>query len=359
MAAKAKAQPPLDKRHSFYLPASENMGAKVKDQPALTKRHSSYLPESGTELQMFAADTGTFDTSSMPASDPSPGWVTCPSMDPTTLYMLEGLQTSSQSMNLPTPSLEYSSRSHDSVGSMFSTNSNMSFIANYETMEFDISNYEAQPYWPPNEPSDAIGNSFHTFMTMDQPNQMDHSIQMGQPFQVEDKRHSSFNQPSLEGSHHELACNSGMIPPSQNYTINPACTIPLQPFSSLMENTTSITNAQQDLMNWQIAHPSSLGQGYDSNTQEMKPMTDGERKTLEKWWGKDRFLEQPDPDRASQHSNGTQPPNEDMVRIETHTSVGNGRRASLREKVKTATGHASPFSKNLFMYKSPEKNKKP
>lgn len=345
----------------------ENIASKFEAQSTLDKRHSSFIPDPETASQMNSTtDPEAFTMSSSPSSDPSPRWTTSSFVDPTTLYKLEGFHTSAQSLDFPTPSLEYSSRSHDSIGSVLSTSSDMNFLAGYDGMNFDISNYETLPWWPRNEQFELVGPTYNDLMPIDQPIMMSNISPM-ETFQIEDKHLSTFEQPSIEPSNQQLHWSHDVIVPEQNYIIESTST-PLRPSSSPMENTTTSTDThrhcQQDLMEWEAARPSSVTQGYFSNNQ-VKPLTDEEKRTLIKWWGRDRSSEQPESICGRKNSYESQPSNGDMAGIETQSGigvgvgVGVGKKASLREKVKTATVHVPPFPRSLFRSRSAGKEKKP
>lgn len=337
------------------------MAAKVEAQSTLDKRHSSFIPDPETSSQMNSTvDPETLTLSSSPSLDPSPRWTASSFVDPATLYKLEGFHTSAQSLDFPTPSLEFSSRSHDSIGSVLSTSTDMNFLAGYNDMNFDIPNYETYHWWPRNEQFDPVGSTFNDLMPIDQHITMSNTSQM-ETFQLEDKQLSAFNQPSMEPSDQQLDWSHNVIVPEQNYIIESSST-PLRPSSSPMENTTILAetrhHSQQDLMEWEAVRPSSVTQAYFTNNQ-VKPLTDEEKRTLIKWWGRDRSSEQPESIRGRQNSYESQPSNGDMVGVDTQPSISGGKKASLREKVKTATVHVPPFPRGLFRSRSAGKDKKP
>ncbi|CCD42990.1 hypothetical protein BofuT4_P070660.1 [Botrytis cinerea T4] len=191
---KMKCDPERCSRNKQRLSSLENMAAKVEAQSTLDKRHSSFIPDPETASQMNSTiDPETLTIHSSPSLDPSPRWTTSSFVDPATLYKLEGFHTSAQSLDFPTPSLEYSSRSHDSIGSVLSTSSDVNFLAGYDEMNFDIPNYETYQWWPRTEQFDPAGSTFNDLMPIDQPITMSNTLQM-ETFQLEDKRFSAFNQ---------------------------------------------------------------------------------------------------------------------------------------------------------------------
>ncbi|KAI9648752.1 hypothetical protein NHQ30_003392 [Ciborinia camelliae] len=358
---KMKCDPERCSRNKQRLSSLENMAAKFESQSAIDKRHSSFIPDPETTSPMNSTiDPESFTLNSSPSIDPSPRWTMSSFVDPATLYKLEGFHTSSQSLDFPTPSLEYSSRSHDSIGSVLSTTSDMNFLAGYDDMNFDISNYETYPCWPRNDPYESVGPTFNDLMPIDQPITMTNASHM-QSFQIEDEQFSTFNQLSMEPPHQQLNWSPDMIASEPNYPIESTST-PLRPSSSPMENTTTLTDAhrhrQQDLMEWEAARPSSVTQGYFSNNQ-VKPLTDEEKRTLIKWWGRDRSSEQPEIIRGRQNSYESQPSNGDMTGSEIQPCMVAWKKTSLREKVKTATVHVPPFPRGLFRSRSTGKEKKP
>ncbi|THV47515.1 hypothetical protein BGAL_0305g00020 [Botrytis galanthina] len=358
---KMKCDPERCSRNKQRLSSLENMAAKVEAQSTLDKRHSSFIPDPETASQINSTtDPETLTVNSSPSLDTSPRWTTSSFVDPATLYKLEGFHTSAQSLDFPTPSLEYSSRSHDSIGSVLSTSSDVNFLAGYDEMNFDIPNYETYHWWPRNEQFDPVGSTFNDLMPTDQPITMSNTLQM-ETFQLEDKQFSTFNQPSIEPSDQQLDWSHNMIVPEQTYIIESSST-PLRPSSSPMENTTTSTevnrHCQQDLMEWESVRPSSVTQGYFTNNQ-VKPLTDEEKRTLIKWWGRDRSSEQPESIRGRQSSYESQPSNGDITGVEIQSNMGVGKKASLREKVKTATVHVPPFPRGLFRSRSAGKDKKP
>ncbi|APA09159.1 hypothetical protein sscle_04g039290 [Sclerotinia sclerotiorum 1980 UF-70] len=357
---KMKCDPERCSRNKQRLSSLENMAAKVDAQSTLHKRHSSFIPDPETASQINTTiDPETFTLNSTPSSDPPPRWTTSSFVDPATLYKLEGFHTSAQSLDFPTPSLEFSSRSHDSIGSVLSTSSDMNFLAGYDGMNFDISSYETYPWWPRNDHFDPAGSTFNDFMPIDQTVTVSNTSQM-ETFELQDKQASTFEQPLIEPPQ-QLIWSHDVIVPEPNYIIESDST-PLRPSSSPMENTTTLVDesrhCQQDLMEWDAARPSSVTQGYFCNNQ-VKPLTDEEKRTLIKWWGRDRSSEQQESIRGRQNSYGSQPSNGDMAGVETQSGTGVGKKASLREKVKTATVHVPPFPRSLFRSRSAGKEKKP
>ncbi|ESZ94602.1 hypothetical protein SBOR_5013 [Sclerotinia borealis F-4128] len=356
----------VDEHHSQLnkqrLSNLETMAAKVEVQSNANKRHSSYIPDPETASQMnYTIDPESLTLNSSPSSDLSPRWTMSSFVDPATLYKLEGFHTSAQSLDLPTPSLEFSSRSHDSIGSVLSTSSDMNFLAGYDDMHFDIPGYEAYPWWTPNVQLDPVGPTFNDLMPIDQPITIPDAPQM-ETFQIEYEEPSPFDQSSIEPPQEPLNWSQEMVSLPQSYTIDSASAAPLRPSSSPMENTTIPTDVhqhcQQDLMEWESARPSSVTQGYLSNNL-VKPLTNEEKRTLIKWWGRDRSSEQPESIRGRQNSYGSQVSNCDMAESEVQPGMGVWKKASLREKVKTATVHVPPFPRGLFRSRSTGKEKKP
>jgi hypothetical protein len=109
-------------------------------------------------------------------------------------------------------------------------------------------------------------------------------------------------------------------------------------------------------MNWKSDRQTAdLPEGF-RHGQETIPLTDVQRETLIKWWGKDRFTEQP-------HSScGRASPEEDRTSSidRKDGSIGEasfGRRNSLVDKVKGA--HIPPpFRKSLWRSGSSGKQRK-
>ncbi|QSZ29828.1 hypothetical protein DSL72_004346 [Monilinia vaccinii-corymbosi] len=360
---KMKCDPERCLRNKQRLSSLENMAAKAELQLTLDKRHSSFVPDPETTSQMSSSiDPKTFTMSSTPSSDPSPRWTVSSFVDPATLYKLEGFHTSAQSLDFPTPSLEYSSRSHDSIGSMLSTSSDLNFLAGYNDMSFDMSTYETYHLWGRNGQLEPADPTFNDLMPFDQSITTSNAPPM-EMFQIEDKQPSAFDQPSIKHPQEQLDWPQEMMPLPQSYTIDPTSTPSFRPTSSPMENTMTTTDTQghcqQDLMEWEAAHSSSVTQGYYPNTQEVKPLTEEEKRTLIKWWGRDRSLERPESIRGRQNSYEIQPSNVDLAENEIQSGMGMGKKASLREKVKTATVHVPPFPRSLFRSRSAGKEKKP
>ncbi|KAB8305160.1 hypothetical protein EYC80_004452 [Monilinia laxa] len=359
---KMKCDPERCSRNKQRLSSLENMAAKAEVQMTLDKRHSSFVPDPETASQMSSTiDPKTVSMYSTPYSNKFPRGNTSSFVDPATLYKLEGFHTSVQSLDFHAPSLEYSSRSHDSIGSVLSTSSDLDFLANYDEMTFDMPTYETYHWWGQNGPLDPSGPTFNDLISFDQSITMSNAPQM-EMFQIEDKQPSTLDQPLVEPPQEQLNWSSNIMPLPQSYTMDPTSAPSLRPSSSPMENTTTTTDphghCQQDLMEWEAARSSSVTQGYYANAQEIKPLTEEEKRTLIKWWGRDRSSEQPESIRGRQNSYESQPSNGDMAGNETQTSMGMGKKASLREKVKTATVHVPPFSRSLFRSRSAGKDKK-
>ncbi|KAA8575857.1 hypothetical protein EYC84_004945 [Monilinia fructicola] len=324
-------------------------------QMTLDKRHSSFVPDPETASQMGSTiDPKTFSMHSTPSSNPSPRGNTSSFVDPATLYKLEGFHTSAQSLDFPAPSLEYSSRSHDSIGSVLSTSSDLNFLASYDDMTFDMPTYETYHWWGQNGQLEPAGPTFNDLISFDQSITMSNAPQM-EIFQVEDKQPSAFDQSLIEPPQEQLNWSSDMMPLPQSYTMEPTSGPSLRPSSSPMENTLTTTDAhghcQQDLMEWEAARSSSVTQGYYTNTQEVKPLTEEEREHSSNGGVE---IDRPSNRRVFAADKTHMKANlrmEIWLEMRINLVMGMGKKASLREKVKTATVHVPPFSRSLFRTK--------
>ncbi|PQE31997.1 hypothetical protein CJF32_00001599 [Rutstroemia sp. NJR-2017a WRK4] len=349
---KMKCDPERCSRNKQRLHSLEDMASQMEDQSPLDRRHSSFVQGSEiTNTSDLAHDPETLTLNSAPA-DPSPRWTMSSFVDPATLYKLEGLHTSVQSFDFPTPSLEYSSRSHDSIGSVLSTTSDVNFLANYDEMTFEVPTpYETYPWWPQNHLDTTVPDSntlIDTENTMGSSNiPQDDLAHLGSP------RYFRAPPEEQQGTFQWI----GELSTMEHVHSQDDSSCPIRPSSSPMEKTANSASQnepnQQGMMEWEAARPSSVAQGYYCNGGEMMPLTEEQKKTLIKWWGRDRSSEQPESIRGRQNSYGSQPSNNDPM----ENLQNLGKKASLRDKVKTV--HVPPFPRGLFRSRSTGKEKKP
>jgi hypothetical protein len=109
----------------------------------------------------------------------------------------------------------------------------------------------------------------------------------------------------------------------------------------------------QTSMKWESGGPTTAVPGYFRHGQEILPLTDLQRGTLIKWWGRDRFTEQPH-SLCGRSSPSEDRPSSSDIQDTSGVEASLGGKTSLANKVKGA--HISPpFRKGLWRSSSSKK----
>jgi hypothetical protein len=295
--------------------------------------------------------------SSFTPSDASPRWSWSSFVDSAKSFS-EDFYPSDQHTDLPTPSLENSSRCHDSIGSVLSETYDLDFLANYDTIALTANENKSNVWWARDvsevEDDDFLSDPF--------PPTENAMVSSGIPdaigMFISGSGNASAFEPPAPGSFRDYSQgNDGMITTDATFEGPLECAVSMPPVVECPTDPAHVPQHDDEtLMSWESGSPTTAVPGYLRHGQEIIPLTVLQRETLIKWWGRDRFTEQPDslcgrssPDEGRPLSFDGQETSGGEVSLE--------RRSSLVNKVKGA--HISPpFRKGLWRSGSSKKQRK-
>ncbi|CZR69205.1 uncharacterized protein PAC_19105 [Phialocephala subalpina] len=227
-------------------------------------------------------------------SDTSPRWSWSSFVDSAKSFS-EDFYSSDQYTDLPTPSLENSSRCHDSIGSVLSEAYDLDFLANYDPISLAI-NQSKSNVWSARDISGVEDSDFENDLPFPTENAVASSSihDASRTFALDSGNGSAFEPPTPwsfgDYSHgKDDAITTGAIPEAAlECVVSMPCVV-----ESLVDPAPMRQHEDKTLMNWESGHPTTAVPRDFRHGQEIIPLTNVQRETLIKWWGKDRFTEQP------------------------------------------------------------------
>jgi hypothetical protein len=292
-------------------------------------------------------------------SDPSVRWSWSSFVDPTNSFS-GNFYRSEQHMDLSTPSLSLanSSKCHDSIGSIFSETGDLDFLANYDPITSTFSHDKTNVEWQRDDSRMEDGDFLHDpFFPAE--NAIPFPTAYGAP--------GTFASSSSNASAFEPSVPWKLVDCSQGRDdMITASAIPEAPLDcaglmpcateSLAEPAHILPHEDEASMGLRPSQKTIATPGGSTHDQEIIPLTDVQRETLIKWWGKDRFTEQP------QNLCSRSSLEEDRTSSSVHTDTsgveaGLGGKNPSISKVK-GTQIPPPFRKGLWRSSSSGKEKK-
>ena len=288
----------------------------------------------------------SLNLSSFTPSDASPRWSWSSFVDSAKSFS-EDSYPSDQHMDLPTPSLESSPRCHDSIGSVLSETYDLDFLANYDTISLTVNESKGNSWWTQdvsevedgdlNDPVPPIENAMVSSSIHDA---------LG-TFTSGSGNASEFEPPVPESFRDYSQGSDGVITTDATFEATLECAVSMPYVRESPADPAHVPQHEDEtLMSWESGDPTTAVPGYFRHGQEIIPLTVSQRETLIKWWGRDRFTEQP-------HSFcGRSSPDKDRPLIFDGQDTSGGE-ASLRGKNslvnKVKGAHISPpFRKGLW-----------
>jgi hypothetical protein len=295
--------------------------------------------------------------SSFSHSDTSPRWSWSSFVDSAKSFS-EDFYPNDLHTDLPTPSLENSSRCHDSIGSVLSETYDLDFLANYDPIALTVNENKSNVWWARDvsevEDGDFLNDPFppteNALVSSSIPNVLG-------TFTSGSGNASAFEPPAPRSLSVYSQGNNGMITTDATFegALGCAASMP-RTVESPADPAHEPQHEDESLMSWESGDLTTAGPGYLRHGQEIIPLTVLQRETLIKWWGRDRFTEHPN------NFCGTSSPDEDRpLSFDGQDTSGGelslGRKNSLVNKVKGA--HISPpFRKGLWRSGSSKKQRK-
>lgn len=285
--------------------------------------------------QSAASHSDDLSLGSFTPSDTSPRWSWASFVDSAKSFS-EDFYPADQYADLPTPSLENSSRCHDSIGSVLSETYDLDFLSNYDPISLSLNRSKSNVWWTrdPLEDGDFMNdlsflteNAVASSSIHDAPGTFESSS--GNAFAFEQPAPWNFSPDYSQGK--DNATTTGA-------TLEAAleCAVSMPCVEESPAGPANVGQHEDEtLMNWESGHPRTAIPGDFRHSQEIIPLTDVQRETLIKWWGKDRLTEQPhslcgrsslDQDRTSSFDR----------KDTSRGDVSLGRKSSLVDKVKGA-----------------------
>lgn len=295
--------------------------------------------------------------SSFTPSDASPRWSWSSFVDSAKSFS-EDFYPSDQHTDLPTPSLENSSRCHDSIGSVLSETYDLDFLANYDPISLSVNASKSNVWWTRDasevEDGDFLNDPFPPIENA----MVSPSIHDALGTFTSGSGNASAFEPPAPGSFRDYSQgNDGMVTTDATFEAALECAVSMQCVVESPADPAHVPQHEDEtLMSWESGCPTTAVPGYFKDGQEILPLTVLQRETLIKWWGRDRFTEEP-------HSLcGRSSPEEDRPlsfdgQDASGVEVSLGRKNSLVNKVKGA--HIPPpFRKGLWRSGSFRKQRK-
>jgi hypothetical protein len=287
-------------------------------------------------------------------SDASPRWSWSSFADSAKSFS-EDFYLSDQHTDLPTPSLENSSRCHDSIGSVLSETYDLDFLANYDTISLTVNESKSNIWWPQDVSEVADGDFLNDPVPSIENAMVSSSIHdaLG-TFTSGSGNTSAFEPPAPESFRDYSQGGDGMmITVGATFEAALECAVSMPRVVESPADPAHVPQREDEtLMSWESGCPTTAGPGYFKDGQEIIPLTVSQREILIKWWGRDRFTEEP-------HSLcGRSSPEEDRpLSFDGQSASGGeaslGGKNSLVNKVKGA-----PFRKGLWRSGSSRKQRK-
>jgi hypothetical protein len=290
-------------------------------------------------------------------SDASPRWSWSSFADSAKSFSGD-FYLSDQHTDLPTPSLENSSRCHDSIGSVLSETYDLDFLANYDTISLTVNESKSNIWWPQDVSEVADGDFLNDPVPSIENAMVSSSIHdaLGM-FASDSGKASAFEPPAPESFRDYSQGNDGMNTTDATFEAALECAVSMPCVIESPADPAHVSQHEDEtLMSWESGCPTTAVPGYFKDGQEITPLTVLQRETLIKWWGRDRFTEEP------YGLCGRSSPDEDRpLSFDGQDTSGAeaslGRKNSLVNKVKGA--HISPpFRKGLWRSGSSRKQKK-
>jgi hypothetical protein len=281
-------------------------------------------------------------------SDPSVRWSCSSFVDSTNSFSGDFYQNDLH-MDLSTPSLSLanSSKCHDSIGSVLSETYDLDFLASYDPVTSKFTKDQPNVGWERDDARMDDGDFLHgSFFPGENTIAFSNIHEATEIFASRSSNASAF-EPSIPwGQERDAMITSSA---TQEAALGGApCAA-----QSLAEPAHMLQHDDESLMNWGPGQRTNATPGGSTHGQDIIPLTDVQRETLIKWWGKDRFTEQPQ---------GFSRPDEDETSSSVHTD-SSGVEASLKgknvpaNKVKS-TNIPPPFRKGLWRSSSSGKEKR-
>jgi hypothetical protein len=234
----------------------------------------------------------------------------------------------------------------------------LDFLANYDTISLTVNESKSNVWWARDvsevEDGDFLNDPF--------PSTDNAMVSSGthdalETFTSGSGNVSAFEPPAPGSSRDYSQGNDGMITTDATFEAALECAVSMPCVVESPADPTHVPQHEDDtLMSWESGDPTTAVPGYFRHGQEIIPLTVLQRETLIKWWGRDRFTEQP-------HSLcGRSSPDEDRpLSFDGQGTSGCeaslGGKNSLVKKVKGA--HISPpFRKGLWRSGSSTKQRK-
>lgn len=250
--------------------------------------------------------------------------------------------------DLSTPSLENSSRCHDSIGSVLSETYDLDFLANYDPISSGPNQSKSNVWWTRDvfglEDGDFLSDPFSPIENA----VVSSSIHDALGVFASGSGNASAFEPPAPGSFRDYSQGKDdVIATDATFKTALECAVSVPcVVESLPDSAHVPQHGDETLMNWESDRPTAAVPGYFRHGQEIIPLTDVQRETLIKWWGRDRFTEQPHSLCGRSSPGGDRPPSFDHQ----DTSGGEasfGGKSSLVNKVK-GTHISPPFRKGLW-----------
>ncbi|KAF8861043.1 hypothetical protein BDZ45DRAFT_724113 [Acephala macrosclerotiorum] len=227
-------------------------------------------------------------------SDTSPRWSWSSFVDSAKSFSGD-FYPSDQYTDLPTPSLENSSRCHDSIGSVLSETYDLDFLANYDPISLTVDQSKNNVWWTRDvsgiESGDFLNDPFFPIENAVMSSNI-HNV-LGTLASGSDN--ASTFEPLAPGSFRN--CSQGeddVVTADASFEAALECAVSMPCIVESPADPVHVPQHEDETsMNWESSHPTTAVPGDFRHGQEIIPLTDVQRETLVKWWGRDRFTEQP------------------------------------------------------------------
>jgi hypothetical protein len=322
---------------------------------------STFAPEPNSQAEgneSTPPHSDALSLSSFTPSDTSPRW-SISSFVNSTNFNSGDFPPNGQYLDLPTPPLENSSRSHDSIGSVLSETYDLDFLANYDPISLHANQTESNPWWVRDVPGCNNGDFFNdSFTAIENPMATSGIHLPVETFVPAQEEVLAFEPPEAEMPE-EYSQKKYELTADPALERRPDFAL-LAPSVSIEEIAVDLAQDQQHepekLMDWELAQATSVVPAHASNGEEIIPLTDVQRETLIKWWGRDRLTEQSTSMCGRATSNQNQLSRFDGVEV-AGGGACLGRKNSLVGKVK-AVYVPPPFRRGLWRSSSSGKERK-
>jgi hypothetical protein len=294
-----------------------------------------------------------FSLRSFAPSDTSPRWSWSSFVDSAKSFSGD-FYPGDQYPDLSTPSLENSSRCHDSIGSVLSETYDLDFLTNYDPISLTANQSKRNVWWIRDSTVLEDGDlSNDTFFPVENAVASSSTHDVTRSIPSNSSNAYVFEQPAPFHRGEYSQGKDGMITTGTTLESTLEYSVSMSRGVERAANWAHMPQQEDEtFMNWESDHQTADVPEDSRHGQEIIPLTDVQRETLIKWWGKDRFTEQ-------LHSLcGRSSPDEDRTSsiARKDASIGEasfGRRNSLVDKVKGAQ-----FRKGLWRNGSSGKQRK-